>query len=89
MHSATCSIWSREMKQKVSDETGAIHTNEVLGYAKGTNGLNEVVEVLRIHVSIPHIRFSCTNRRCECSPIGIRGFSSVNRNTGNDMGNKK
>ena len=25
MHSATCSIWSREMKQKVSDETGAIH----------------------------------------------------------------
>ena len=24
MHSATCSIWSREMKQKVSDETGAI-----------------------------------------------------------------
>lgn len=27
MHSATCSIWSREMKQKVSDETGAIHAS--------------------------------------------------------------
>jgi len=25
MHSATCSIWSREMKLKVSDETGAVH----------------------------------------------------------------
>jgi hypothetical protein len=25
MHSATCSIWSREMKLQVSGKTGAIH----------------------------------------------------------------
>ena len=30
MHSATCSIWSREMKQKVSDETGAIHVASLI-----------------------------------------------------------
>jgi hypothetical protein len=28
MHSATCSIWLREMKLKVSGETGAIHRRE-------------------------------------------------------------
>ena len=38
MHSATCSIWSREMKQKVSDETGAIQiccsTHTLLDWVK-------------------------------------------------------
>ena len=28
MHNATCSIWSRKVKQLVSGKTGAIHSDE-------------------------------------------------------------
>jgi hypothetical protein len=72
MHSTMCSIWSREVKLKVSGETGAIH----FGYNRRSVG--------SIHIDTLTVAASDLARRGVLAVHPVGGWRKENRNVDPD-----